>query len=147
MGLWLRKLEISRFGDFVAILQLRNEGAVLRNDTRVLRGGFAAVKIFTEGGLGLRNDFAVKWRFRRGLFGAAKIFSSKGSISQWPSFGFEISQTTEFSWLLAPFSSKRLSFILFANSPTLDHSKRLNYIEIHNLRSNLKLKEFIKLLN
>ena len=57
MGLWLRKLEISRFGDFAAILQLRNGVPVLRNGTRVPRGVFAAAKIFAEGGVGLRNLF------------------------------------------------------------------------------------------
>ena len=51
IGLWLRKLEISRFGDFAAILQLRNGVPVLRNGTRVPRG------VFAEGGVRLRNLF------------------------------------------------------------------------------------------
>ena len=55
------------------ISQLRNGVTVLRNGTRVPRGGFAAAKIFAEGGMGLRNHFAEKWRFRRGLFLAAKF--------------------------------------------------------------------------
>ena len=76
--------------DFAAISQLRNGVTVLRNGIRVPRGGFAAMKIFAEGGmglrnhfaaqwsfrsdfLGLRNNFAAKWRFRRGLFLAAKF--------------------------------------------------------------------------
>ena len=73
IGVWLRKLEISRFGDFAAISQLRNGVTVLRNGTRVPRGGFAAAKIFAEGAIGLRNHFAAKWHFRRGLFLAAKF--------------------------------------------------------------------------
>ena len=67
MGLWLRKLEISRFGDFAAISQLRNGVPVLRNGTRVPKGGFA------EEGVGLRNYFSADGHFRRGLFWAAKF--------------------------------------------------------------------------
>ena len=68
------------------ISQLRNEGTVLRNGTRVPRGGFAAAKIFAKEGVGLRNlfrsggpfsqpnlDFAADGFFRRGLFWAAKF--------------------------------------------------------------------------
>ena len=64
MRLWLRKLEISRFRDFAAISQLRNGVTVLRNGTRVPRGGFAAAKIFAEGCVGLRNHFAKEGYFR-----------------------------------------------------------------------------------
>ncbi|WJZ82808.1 hypothetical protein VitviT2T_002533 [Vitis vinifera] len=73
MGLWLRKLEISHFAGFAAISQLRNGVTVLRNGTRVPKGGFAAAKIFAEGCVGLRNHFAEEGYFRRGLFLAAKF--------------------------------------------------------------------------
>ena len=46
---------------------------MLRNGTRVPRGGFAAAKIFAEGCVGLRNHFAANGHFRRGLFWAAKF--------------------------------------------------------------------------
>ena len=49
MGLWQRNWDFLRFGDFTAVSQLRNEVTMLRNGTRVLKGGFAAVKIFAEG--------------------------------------------------------------------------------------------------
>ena len=70
---WCVRWRILRCGDFATISQLRNEGMRLRNGTHVPRGGFAAAKIFAEGGMGLRNHFAEKWRFRRGLFLAAKF--------------------------------------------------------------------------
>ena len=97
MGLWLRKWDFLRFGDFAVISQLRNEVTVLRNGTRVPRGGFVTAKIFAEGGmglrksfrsrvailqrrldfaadlLGLRNHFAAKGRFCRGLLWATKF--------------------------------------------------------------------------
>ena len=76
-GFWLRKLEISRFGDFATISQLRNEGRRLRNGTRVPRGGFATTKIFVEGGMGLRNDFETKWHFRSGFLGLRNNFDAK----------------------------------------------------------------------
>ena len=90
-------------GVFAAGGQFRSGGAFsqpisqLRNDTRVPRGGFAAVKIFAEddygaaksfrsegpfsqpsldfatGFLGLRNHFAANGHFRRGLFWVAKF--------------------------------------------------------------------------
>ena len=66
-------MEISRFGDFEAISQLRNGVTVLRNGTRVPRGGFAAAKIFVEGCVGLRNHFTTDGHFRRDLFWAAKF--------------------------------------------------------------------------
>ena len=49
--------------DFAAVSQLRIEVTVLRNGTRVPRGGFAAAKIFVEGCVGLRNHFAVEGYF------------------------------------------------------------------------------------
>ena len=54
---------------------------MLRNGTRVPRGGFAAVKIFAEEGVGLRN-----------------LFHSGGPFSQGVILGCEISQTIEISW-------------------------------------------------
>ena len=137
----------AKSGSFYAleISQLRNGGTVLRNGTRVPRGGFATAKIFTEGGmglrnhfaakwhfrsdfLGLRNNFAAKWRFRKGLFWLQNNFTAKGHFRRgllwlWNLAGHEFFLAFE---LL--FSSKRPSFIFFAIPPTLDHSKRLSYI-------------------
>ena len=45
------------------ISQLRNGVTLLRNGTRVPRGGFAAAKIFAEGGVGLRNLFRSEGPF------------------------------------------------------------------------------------
>ena len=56
------------------ILQLRNEGGGLRNGTRVLKGCFAAAKIFAEG-----------------VHGATKSFRSQEAISHGPLLGCEIS--------------------------------------------------------
>ena len=46
------------------ISQLRSRATVLRNGTRVPRGGFTAAKIFAEGCVGLRNHFATEGYFR-----------------------------------------------------------------------------------
>nr|CAN64577.1 hypothetical protein VITISV_033754 [Vitis vinifera] len=81
---------------FATISQLRNEGGGLRNGTRVPKGCFAAAKIFAEGGMGLRNHFAVDGRFRSGYLRAAKLFRSQGPFSQGPFLGCEISQTLSF---------------------------------------------------
>ena len=53
------------------ISQLRNEGMRLRNGTHVPRGGFA------EGGIGLRNHFVAKWRFRSDFLGLQNNFAAK----------------------------------------------------------------------
>ena len=62
-GFSCEKWEFLRFGYFATISQLRNEGMRLRNGTHVPRGGFAAAKIFAEGGMGLRNHFTAKGVF------------------------------------------------------------------------------------
>ena len=79
-GALAAKLGVFTLWDFAAILQLRNEVTVLRSGTRVPRASFAAVKIFAEKGMRLRNDFAAKWRFR-----------SEGLISQRTFWDCEIS--------------------------------------------------------
>ena len=61
----------------------------LRNGTRVPRGGFATTKIFVEGGMGLRNDFAA-----RAIFTEASFFC-------------EISQTMNFPLVLNSFLAPR----------------------------------------
>ena len=73
------------YGDFAAISQLRNEVTVLRNGTRVPRGGFATAKIFAEGGMGLRKSFrsqvAILQRrldFAADLLGLRNHFAAKG---------------------------------------------------------------------
>ena len=63
--------------DFAAISQLRNGVTVLRNGTRVPRGGFTAAKIFAEGDMGLRNHFAAKWCFRSDFLGLRNNFAAK----------------------------------------------------------------------
>ena len=44
------KLDFLRFGDLAAISQLRNKGTMLRNGTRVPRGGFLQLRKFSQRG-------------------------------------------------------------------------------------------------
>ena len=125
--------------DFTTILQLRNEGRRLQNGTHVPRGGFASVKIFTEGG-----NWAAKW------------FRSKVAISQRTCWGCEMvsQQRADFAeafFRLRNFadpcfytfycSKRRPSFNFFAIPLDFDHPKtyiKSKQIRINTLKSKLK---------
>ena len=66
LGFEMRNSKAWRY--FATILQLRNGCTVLQNGTRVLRGGFAAAKIFAKGDRTLGKHFAAGGDFRRGPF-------------------------------------------------------------------------------
>ena len=111
------------------ISQLQNEGGC---EMALMCQGVVSqlLKFSQRGGMGLRNHFAAKGRFR-----------SQGLISQRASWGCEKGHFRKgFLWAAKSrrpwifpcfwtfFYSKRPSFNFFAIPPKLDHSKRLSYI-------------------
>ena len=106
------------YGDFAAISQLRNEVTVLRNGTRVPRGGFATAKIFAEGGMRLRKWFRSELAISQRTFWGCEIISQQRGDFAAASFGLRNFADQYFflgfKFLLAPndLSSISLQFLL-----------------------------------
>ena len=61
---WCARWRILRHGDFVTILQLRNECRGLRNGSHVPKGGFAAAKHPSKWRIDCEMEDFKAWRFR-----------------------------------------------------------------------------------
>ena len=81
------KMGVFRRGGFRKAFRSCEMRGGLRNGTRVPKGCFAAAKIFAEvggGGMGMRNHFAAKARFRSGALGLRNYFATKGHFRRGP---------------------------------------------------------------
>ena len=156
MELWLRNWEFSCFGASQSFRRCEMGAPVLRSGTRVPKSVSQLRKFSQRNQLSCEIGFAKDDRFRRDTLIPQRLLLGCETVSQRSANFAEAVKSRKplflpcfcpvFALFLLRFCSESLPFNFFAFSPTWDHSKRLNYIKIHNLRSRIKIKSMDKTL-